>query len=124
MGQKKTIPITAEVTTTDNAWTTLATLAISANCVMMLKDIFVVGRDTVYAEMASARAEHRARRYSGALALVGNIVFLVTHNAGSDSNLATTNSRITVSGDNLLLQVRGVTGRTIAWYGGFTCVQN
>ena len=124
MGLKKIIPASGEGSTSDAlSWVTLATLTVDADCSILIKDIWVNGTLTSNGDTATALAVHRANRVSGTLAVIGSIVYLVTHNTGSDSSLRNTASRISISGNDILLQVRGITG-AMTWYGGFTAVLN
>ena len=124
MGQRKIIPVSGENNTTSTAWVTLATLTVSSDCSILINDIFVVGTVAIGASSGSigtATAVHRAKRVTGVLSLVGSLVYLVTFNSGSDSAVRTAQLRISVSGNDLLLQVSGISG-TVAWYGGFTAI--
>jgi len=124
MGQKKIIPVSGEGSTSDAlSWVTVATCTVSVNCSIMITDIWVNGTLTSTSDIATAKAEHRAKRVGGTMTVVGSIVYLITHNTGSDASLRSTSSRITISGNDILLQVRGITG-AMTWYGGFTAILN
>lgn len=111
-------------TTSDNStWTTIATVPMTANGVASIL-WKALGRDTSSGRCAHSYGSHQADRISGTLALAENIVVLVTFNTGSHSSLRSCTVRITISGNDILLQVRGVTGRTIEWYGKLEVLMN
>lgn len=116
MGLKKTIAVSGEVTTTDNTFTTVASYDLTDNCSFSI-NFSIVGRDDANSQMTSAQGCHRGRRVSGTITLVGSIVYLVTHNTGSDNGLSTTSSRVFITGNTIQLMVRGLTSRTIQWNG-------
>ena len=123
--QKKQIPVSGTNTTTDNVtWVTIATATVSVDASIPIKDIWVSGRNTANGASAYAEANHRGKRVSGTLSLIGSIVFYITFNTGSDAAMSVCDARINVSGNDLQLQVTGVVSTTIEWYGGFTVVLN
>lgn len=123
MAQKK-IPVEAPLITTSTDWATVATCEVNENASVLIKDIWVLGRKTSNGNLASALAEHRAKRVSGTLSLVGSILMLLTFTSGSDSGFNSHQVRIQVSGDTLQLQVSPSTTDEIVWYGGFTAIIN
>lgn len=127
MSLKTITPVTGVVSTTNDTWTTIASCNISQNCTVGIKDIFVVSRstDAPVGEMAFATAMHRAKRVGGVLSLVGSLLYIMTFNTGSDNSLKSCALQLTVTGNSLNLQVRGIGGdtpRNIDWYGGFTVI--
>jgi hypothetical protein len=129
MGLKTIVPVTGEVNTTNDTWTTVATYTVSTDCNIIITDIFAQGKTTngTIGEGANATAVHRAKRVGGTLSLMGAIVFLLTFNTGSDTAVKSCSLQMLVSGNNLLLQVKGIGGgspRNISWYGGFTVILN
>lgn len=129
MGQKKIIPVTGEVSTTNDTWTTIATCAIPVDCNVLVERVFATGRATngTVGEVANGIAVHRFKRVGGVLSPVGSIVYILTFTTGSDSALASCSMQLLASGSNLLLQVKGIGGgspRNIDWYGGFTVILN
>lgn len=128
---KTTIPVSAEVVTTDANWTNVASCTISTDSSFLISDIFLVGKaltttpgSPFMGDTAFAKAIHRGKRYSGTLSLVGSIVNILTFATGSDTALTTCSLQIIVSGSTVILQVKGITAKTIEWYGGFTIIQN
>jgi hypothetical protein len=126
MGLKTIQSVSGEVSTSDDNWTTIATYTVGSDCSIRITEIFALGRTTsgTIGEVAYGEAIHRGKRVSGVLSLVKTIIFIMTFNTGSDSSLTTCLFQILVSGNNLLLQVKGVAGRDIDWYGGFTVTLN
>jgi hypothetical protein len=126
MGQKKKIRVSGEaVTSNGTTWVNLAQLTISspADCGIILTDAVVSGTMSTGAA-GMAKFEHRAKRVSGVMSLVGSIVYLVTHNTGSDTTVQGSASRFLVSGDVIYLQVRGPSVINVNWYGEFTAIIN
>lgn len=126
MGLKIIQSSTGEVNTTDENWTTIVSYSVSSDCSVRITEIFALGRATngTVGETAYGEAIHRAKRVGGTLSLVKNIIFIMTFNTGSDSSLASCSLQLIISGNNILLQVKGVNARNISWYGGFTVTLN
>lgn len=126
MGLRTIHSATNEVNTTNDSWTTLATYTVSTDCSILIRDIFVQGRTTngTVGEVANATAEHRGKRVAGVLTLVQNILFILSFPTGADASLITCDLQVVTSGNNILLQVKGIAGRNISWYGGFTVILN
>ena len=124
MGLKYDIALKREAQTTDaTTWVNLVTIPMPGNGTASLQ-WEVVGRDTTSGEIATSNGTHRAKRVAGTLSMVGNIVTITTFNTGSDSAIRTSAARIEASGDNIILQVRGVSGKTIDWYGKLQALIN
>jgi hypothetical protein len=129
MGLKTIHTVTAEVSTVDNTWTNLATYTVPSDCNIRVTEIFALGRATsgTVGEIAYGEATHRGKRVGGTLSLVGSIVFITTFNTGSDGTLKSCSLQLIATGNNLILQVRGIgspSARNIDWYGGFTVTLN
>lgn len=126
MGLKTIHSVTNEVSTSDDNWTTVATYAVTTDCNILIRDIFVQGRATngTAGETANATAEHRGKRVGGVLTLVQNILFILSFVTGSDAALISCDLQVVTSGNNITLQVKGIAGRNIVWYGGFTVILN
>lgn len=126
MGLKTITPVSGEVNTTNDTWTTVASCVVGADCSFLIKDIFASGRATngTVGETAVATAIHRGKRVSGVLTLKGFILFILTFTTGSDSSLVDCDMQIVISGTSVLLQVKGIAARNISWYGGFTVIKN
>jgi hypothetical protein len=127
MGLKTIQSVSGEASTTDDStWVSVATFSVGSNCSIRISNIFALGRTTngTVGQHAYAEALHRARRVSGTLTLQGSIVFLMTFTTGSDAALTSCAMQLIVSGGDLILQVKGVAGRNIDWYGGFTVTLN
>ena len=126
MGLKTIHSVTNEVNTTNDSWTTVATYTIATDCNILITDIFAQGKATngTPGEAANATAEHRAKRVGGVLTLIQSILFVLSFPTGSDASLVTCDLQIITSGNNILLQVKGIAGRNISWYGGFTVILN
>ena len=124
---KKQYDVSGTVQTTGTGWTTIAQCTIAENASVMIKDIWVIGRDVAAGHTATYRAEHKAKRIAGTLTLVGSIVVLITFASGSDSfytGLNTPTARILVDGDILKLQVTLPAATDTDWYGGFSAILN
>jgi hypothetical protein len=129
MGLKTIHSVSGEVNTTNDTWTNIATYTVSTDCNIIITDIFSQGKTTngTVGEGANATAIHRAKRVGGVLALMGSIVFVLTFNTGSDTAVKACSMQVVVSGNDLVLQVKGIGGgtpRNISWYGGFTVILN
>lgn len=134
MGLKTIIPVHREATTTDGTtYVELATFAFDANCSFALDEIFVLGKTTngTIGQTAYCKATHRGRLTAvEGLVLIGAPIYIVTFATGSDSPLATCSIIFVVSQAGfgakpfVSMQVRGVAGRNISWYGGFTIIRN
>jgi hypothetical protein len=129
MGLKTIHSVSGEVSTSDATFTTIATYTVQDNCSIRITEIFAIGKTTnnTLGETAYAEATHRAKRVGGVLSLIGSIVFITTFNTGSDSAVRASSLQLLISGNNILLQVKGIGGgtpRDIDWYGGFTVTLN
>ena len=113
-------------TTDDSTWVSVATYTVPVDASIRLTEIFALGKTTngTVGQIAYGEAVHRAKRVSGSLQLVGSIVFIMTFNTGSDSAINTCSMQMIVSGNDLILQVKGFLSRNIDWYGGFTVTLN
>lgn len=133
MGLKTTISSYGEGTTTDGTgWSTIASYPIPSNCSFELDNIFLIGKTTngTLGETAYCKALHRGKKTAaGGLSLIGQPVYLVTFFTGSDTNVRLCAMRIEINTffspyTTIELQVKGIEGRNIDWYGGFTTVMN
>ena len=75
----------------------------------------VLGHDFSNNEMASAKIVVKVTNTGGTLAMVGTPVHLVPINVGSSPGLITASVNVAVVGSNVVVNVIGVTGRTIKW---------
>jgi len=112
------LPTTADAST----WTSLAEFTVNDNCSISI-EWWILGRDTS-GNLTSANGNHRAKRVSAALSLVGSILYLLTINTGSDATLNTCAVRVNISGDIIQLQVKGKAATSIEWDGGMIIKQN
>lgn len=127
MGLKTIHSVSGEASTTDDStWVTVATYSVASNCSIRISDIFLLGRTTngTVGQHAYFEGLHRAKRVAGVLTLQGSMVYLMTFNTGSDAALVSCAVQLTVSGGDILLQVKGVVSRNIDWYGGFKVTLN
>ncbi len=126
MGLKIIQSTSGEVTTSDDTWTTVASYTVSSDCSIRISEIFALGRATngTVGETAYGEAMHSAKRVGGVLTLIRQLIYIMTFLSKSDSSLASCELQMVVSGNNLLLQVKGIAARNISWYGGFTVTLN
>lgn len=106
------------VTTTDATLTTIATIPIPDDTVVEIKAT-VVGRRTDAADRGLfIRQASVFREAAGAATLVGNVT--TTRTRKSDPQY---DAELNVSGNNLLVQVRGDTGHTVNWKSHHTILE-
>lgn len=134
MGLKTSIPVRFEATTTDGTtYVPVASFSFPTNCSFILDDIFLLGKTTngTVGETGYAKAIHRGKvTTSGGIALVGAPVYVVTFPTGSEYPMVSCVLRVTATqglgaiAPFITLEVRGLTGRNISWYGGFTVIMH
>jgi hypothetical protein len=106
------------ITTTTDAATaaTVCAYTVPTNSNVMM-EIVLVGKDSGTGDVATAKAEHRAKRAGGSPSLVGSVVNLVTFALGSDASLSTCVLTIDIYGNDVRIRVNGVIATTIEWFG-------
>lgn len=107
------------VSTTDGTtWVTLCSYTLTENCSFVLPNIHVIGKDGS-GNTAVAIGMNTGKRVSGIITQILGISSLISMASGSDVVLATSDYRINVSGNDIQLQVKGVSATTIEWQGYF-----
>ena len=88
-----------------------------ANSSTVTFEVNVEARDIATGEIASTTFLHRARTAAGVTTLVGAPTVLVTFAQGSDAALAAALATLVPIANVVQLQVTGVAGRTLEWFG-------
>lgn len=102
-------------TTDGTTWVTIATYTLTSNATAQI-ETWLVGKDST-GKVASAKSVQAFERIGGVAVLVGSLVDLLTFAAGSNALLTSCACRINLSGDDIQLQVKGITLTTIEWMG-------
>jgi len=101
----------SNLTTTNNSLTTIATIPVLDNSVILLEVSYVAFRTDTSGDRAGYKREAVIYRESaGSATFQGNINTGLTR-----ESTAQYNATMVVSGDNVLIQVAGQTGHTLNW---------
>jgi hypothetical protein len=122
MGLKRRITLAKEATTTDNStWVTLVQVPVPASpsdsAISLSYDIIAQRQDNK--EAGQHIGYHRAKREASVLSLVRDRLGVVGFSSSTPAvgGLDGCDVRFNISGDNIQLQVKGLSGVSIDWYG-------
>lgn len=110
-GGTSTVPglITGDLDTTDATWTTIATATLAQSSTVTFVCAVSAIRDDG-TEGGSWTFTARARRPAAGVPVMGTVLFGLT-----DSDDATWDVRVQVSGSDVVVQVMGAVGKTVTW---------
>jgi len=102
--------LTATTTTTDNSWTTIATVAVEEDSAVLL-DVRAVGwRTDADDRGAYYRIGLFYREFGGSAAEQGTNSSIITKESATSWGI-----RLTPSGNNVLIEIKGNTDHTVSW---------